>query len=82
MWYLWSDGRVARQRSAKPRTAVRIRFRPHGGCPIGLDTRTFFYREFANKFLREEGLLRDGWRERGALYNEGYACAEALDIAK
>ena len=24
----WSDGRVARQRSAKPRTAVRIRFRP------------------------------------------------------
>ena len=25
----WSDGRVARQRSAKPRTAVRIRFRPH-----------------------------------------------------
>ena len=25
----WSDGRVARQRSAKPCTAVRIRFRPH-----------------------------------------------------
>ena len=25
---IWSDGRVARQRSAKPRTAVRIRFRP------------------------------------------------------
>ena len=25
----WSDGRVARQRSAKPYTAVRIRFRPH-----------------------------------------------------
>ena len=24
----WSDGRVARQRSAKPCTAVRIRFRP------------------------------------------------------
>ena len=24
-----SDGRVARQRSAKPCTAVRIRFRPH-----------------------------------------------------
>ena len=26
---IWSDGRVARQRSAKPCTAVRIRFRPH-----------------------------------------------------
>ena len=25
----WSDGRVARQRSAKPCTAVRVRFRPH-----------------------------------------------------
>ena len=25
---IWSDGRVARQRSAKPCTAVRIRFRP------------------------------------------------------
>ena len=25
----WSDGRVARQRSAKPYTAVRVRFRPH-----------------------------------------------------
>ena len=26
---IWSDGRVARQRAAKPCTAVRIRFRPH-----------------------------------------------------
>ena len=25
---IWSDGRVARHRSAKPYTAVRIRFRP------------------------------------------------------
>ena len=32
---IWSDGRVARQRSAKPRTAVRIRFRPRRATDIG-----------------------------------------------
>ena len=30
----WSDGRVARQRSAKPCTAVRVRFRPHRNCVV------------------------------------------------
>ncbi len=31
----WSRGRVARQRSAKPCTAVRIRPRPLKGLPLG-----------------------------------------------
>lgn len=38
----WSDGRVARQRSAKPCTAVRIRFRPHRNRVVDYYNAVFF----------------------------------------
>ena len=38
----WSDGRVARQRSAKPCTAVRIRFRPHRNRVADVCNAVFF----------------------------------------
>ena len=38
---IWSDGRVARQRSAKPCTAVRIRFRPHRNRVVGVYNAVF-----------------------------------------
>ena len=38
----WSDGRVARQRSAKPCTAVRIRFRPHRNRVVDIYNAVFF----------------------------------------
>lgn len=38
----WSGGRVARQWSAKPRTAVRIRSRPHKKVNSTTEL-TFFY---------------------------------------
>ena len=38
----WSDGRVARQRSAKPCTAVRIRFRPHQNAVVDYYNGVFF----------------------------------------
>ncbi len=38
----WSDGRVARQRSAKPCTAVRIRFRPHRNRVADICNAVFF----------------------------------------
>ena len=39
----WSDGRVARQRSAKPRTAVRIRFRPRKKFRLTTDENQSFF---------------------------------------
>ena len=39
---IWSDGRVARQRSAKPCTAVRIRFRPHQNAVVDYYNGVFF----------------------------------------
>ena len=38
----WSDGRVARQRSAKPCTAVRVRFRPHRNRVANICNAVFF----------------------------------------
>ena len=40
---IWSGGRVARQRSAKPCTAVRIRFRPHENTVVDYYNGVLFF---------------------------------------
>ena len=47
-----SDGRVARQRSAKPCTAVRVRFRPHRNRVVDVYNAVFFL--FCHTFVIQQ----------------------------
>ena len=59
----WSDGRVARQRSAKPCTAVRIRFRPHRNRVADSCNAVFVWYKYNMYFFR--GMVAGRFRLAG-----------------
>lgn len=60
---IWSDGRVARQRSAKPCTAVRIRFRPHRNRVADSCNAVFVWYKYNMYFFR--GMVAGRFRLAG-----------------
>lgn len=67
----WSDGRVARQRSAKPCTAVRIRFRPHQNTVTSNCNGVLFL--VCHTFVMQLIILGEMRLQIGGLYSENHS---------